>query len=473
MSGTGETGGVAGQATGRICPDCGARVTDGGRYVTWCTACDWNVDPETRDEETPGRVERLRRRLARRDGERLLAELMEGTGGGERSGVVEHAGAAEGTGAADRAGSVDRAGSAERTEPSGRPARRGVAGRMALGLAVLVHGVTLALLLGGLWLVVACWGRGFLPALGGVAIALAVLLRPRFRSLRKAAEDGLVLRRPDAPRLFALLDEIAESVGTTGVVAVVVDADANASVSTYGVRQRRVLRLGLGLWEILSPQERVALLGHEFGHYAQGDTRRTLLVGNAFRSLDTWRYTLAPTPAENLMDTFVNLVTAPPRLLVDGLLVVLEHLTLRDAQRAEYLADSAAARAAGTEAAAGLMDRLLISDGVAGELRRESVAARTRLGGARREDPAEGLWERLAAHAAAVPEREYDRLRRVAERRGHQVDATHPPTHLRHRRLTRGEQVAARIVLAPARTAEVEAELDGARRSIARELVRG
>ncbi|MDV9193736.1 peptidase, M48 family protein, partial [Streptomyces sp. SR27] len=85
----------------------------------------------------------------------------------------------------------------------------------------------------------------------------------------------------------------------------------------------------------------------------------------------------------------------------------------------------------------------------------------------------DGLWERLAAHAASVPEREYDRLRRVAERRGHQVDSTHPPTHLRHRRLTRGSQVGARIVLAPARTTEVHAELAEARRSIARELVRG
>ncbi|MFE7598886.1 M48 family metalloprotease [Streptomyces sp. NPDC057494] len=433
------------RAAGRDCPECGEPVADGGRYVTWCAACEWNVDPEVRDEESPGRIERLRRRLAREYGEQLLADLTDPDSGG---GADAHAPRPE--------------------------SPRGAAGWWAAVLASTIHGVTVALLAGGLWLLVAYWGVGALPVLGGLSIGLAVVLRPRFDRLPKDDDRRVLLRRGDAPRLYALLDEVAGAVGTTGVRAVVIDADVNASVSTYGLRQHRVLHIGLGLWETLSPQERIALLGHEFGHYAHGDTRHSLLVGGAFQSLDTWRYTLAPEPAHSLTEHFVNLVTALPRLLVDGVLVVLEHLTLRQSQRAEYLADSTAARTAGAEAAAGLMDRLLVAGSIAGELRREAVAARTRIGGAaRREDPAEGLWERLAAHAASVPEHEYERLRRVAERRGHQVDSTHPPTHLRHRRLSRGTPGGAQIVLDAARAAEVDAELDGARRNVARELVRG
>ncbi|MER5206451.1 M48 family metallopeptidase [Streptomyces sp. NPDC002825] len=429
----------------RTCPECGAPVDEGGRYVTWCAACDWNVDPETRDEEPPGRIDRIRRRLAQRYGEQLLADLADPDDG-----------AAPGA-AADRP----------------RPRTRlGVAGGFATAIALAVHGVTVALLAGGLWLLVR--GHGGLPVVGGLLIGLAIVLRPRFGRLPKEEDHRPVLRRGDAPRLFALLDEVAGAVGTTGVRTVVIDCDANASVSTYGIRQHRVLRIGLALWETLPPQERIALLGHEFGHYAHGDTRHSLLVGGAFQSLGTWRYTLAPQPAHGLMEHFVNLVTALPRLLVGGVLVVLEHLTLRQSQRAEYLADSTAARAAGAEAAAGLMDRLLVTGSVVGELRRECVAARTRIGGAaRRDDPSEGLWERLAAHAASVPEREYERLRRVAERRGHQVDSTHPPTHLRHRRLTRGAPGGALIVLDAARAAEIDAELAEAKRSVARELVRG
>ncbi|MFB6842176.1 M48 family metallopeptidase [Streptomyces sp. NPDC056361] len=399
-------------------------------------------------------MERLRRSLAHRHGEQLFAELS-GT-----AGAPAHAGASDG--AEPTVGGTGAVG-----------ARRGRDGVLAAALAVAVHGVTVALLAGGLWLLVAQWGRGLLPALGGLLIALAVVLRPRFAKLARLAGDLPVLRRQDAPRLFALLDEIAEQVGTTGVREVVIGADANASVTTYGIRRHRVLRLGLGLWRILSPQERVAVLGHEFGHYAHGDTRHGLLVGSAFQSLATWRYTLAPKHPDGLMDDLVNLLTAPPRLLVEGALVLLEHLTLRDSQRAEYLADASAAHAGGTVAAAGLMDRLLVSGSVEGELRREVVAARTRIGGARREDPAEGLWERVAAHGASIPAHEYERLRRVAERRGHQVDSTHPPTHLRHRLLTGGVDVEARIVLDPARSADVEAELAGPALRVARTVVRG
>ncbi|MFI5755769.1 hypothetical protein [Streptomyces sp. NPDC051569] len=52
------------------------------------------------------------------------------------------------------------------------------------------------------------------------------------------------------------------------------------------------------------------------------------------------------------------------------------------------------------------MDLLLVADSIADELRRESIAAHTGIGGRRPGGAAEGLWERLAAHVGAVPERE-------------------------------------------------------------------
>jgi hypothetical protein len=77
------------------------------------------------------------------------------------------------------------------------------------------------------------------------------------------------------------------------------------------------------------------------------------------------------------------------------------------------------------------LDRSLIGDSVASALCTESVRAQTRIGDAHPRAAADGLWERSAERAATVPEREYERLRRVAALRGHSVDATHPPTHLR------------------------------------------
>ncbi len=49
-------------------------------------------------------------------------------------------------------------------------------------------------------------------------------------------------------------------------------ADVNALVSDYG--RRRVMVLGLPLIQVLTVSELEAVIAHEFGHYAGGDTRQ-------------------------------------------------------------------------------------------------------------------------------------------------------------------------------------------------------
>ncbi len=412
----------------RSCPECGAEILTGHGFVEWCAACDWNVDPG-QPEEPIGRVDVLRRRLAQQHGEALLAEVT--------------------------------------TDEALRPGR-GTAGVLALALALAVHGVTVALFVGGLLLVVLGWGGG-LPLLGAVCLVVALVLRPRFGKL---PEDAPVLRRADAPGLFSLIDEVAAVVGTRGVDVVVVDGECNASVSTYGIRRRRVLTLGLGLWEVLTPGQRLALLGHELGHYANGDSRHGFVVGSALRSLETWVYmvgrTERPTPGEALLNGLLLL----PRCAVTGVLLLLERLTLRAAQRAEYLADDSAARCGSTEAASGLMDRLLIADSAEVVLLRESNSAQA-VRGADARDAWRGLWDRLAARIDAVPESEHERLRRAGARRGHSVDATHPPTHLRRARLLASSPVPAAVTTGPAREAALSEELAGARERVARQIMNG
>ncbi|MBW5481041.1 M48 family metallopeptidase [Streptomyces bambusae] len=417
----------------QACPECGEALTaTDERFVVWCAACDWNVDPGAPDPE-PGRLAAARRRLARRHGEQLAAAM---TGG----------------------------------DP-GRP-RRAAPALLALGLALIVHGVTLALVVAGLLLIVLGWETGIQPVEGLVLLVVAVGLRPR---LGRLPQDGPVLYRADAPQLFELIDEVAAVTGTAGVHAVVVCGDVNAAVTAYGLRQRRVLILGLGLWEILGPRERVALLGHELGHFANGDTRHGLIISGALRSLALWVNTLAPSPAHTIWDSLFNVVAYLPRCAAYGLLVLLDQLTLRAAQRAEYQADMSAARAGSTEGATDLMDRLLVADSVQAQLRRESVAAQMTggsAGRAAREAAEQGLWERIAAHAASVPGHEYERLLRVAARRGHSVDDTHPPTHLRRQCLALGEPRPAQVAYDEERAAAVAAELVPARAAVARQLIR-
>ncbi|MEU3777446.1 M48 family metallopeptidase [Streptomyces sp. NPDC032472] len=418
----------------RECPECRAPVPVDERYVDWCAACDWNVDPGAQDPE-PGRIPAARRRLAHEYGEQLAAEMEQGGG---------------------------------RSAPVGRDA----ATLAAFGLSLVVHGVTMVLAVAGILLVVLGWDTGVQPVVGALLLGLAAVLRPRPARLPK---DAPVLYRADAPRLFELIDEVGTAVGTAGVHAVVVVPEANAAVTTYGLRARRMMILGLGLWEILPPQERVALLGHELGHFAHGDTRRGIVTGGALHALSTWFYMLAASRPQGLMDRFVNAVTFLPRWTTYGLLILLDHLTLRASQRAEYLADVSAARAGSTEAAVGLLDRVLVSQAVGPELRRESVAAQMQGGSAGREarDAAErGLWERLAARMAVVPEHEYERLRRVAARRGHSVDSTHPPTHLRRRCAAAGGPYTAQVTHDEDRAAAVAQELAPARAALARRVIR-
>ncbi|WP_221347794.1 M48 family metallopeptidase [Streptomyces beigongshangae] len=421
--------GAVGETT-QPCPQCGAEIRADGRFTVWCAGCDWNVDPGQPVAEH-GKLERRRRRLTRRHGERLLGEVAAG----------------------------------ETLRP-----RRDAAGIAAHLLALAVHGVTVALAVGAVWFLVTGWG-GAGVVLGVFLAVLAWTLRPRFSEL---PDDRPLLGRADAPALFGLIDEVAAVVGTRGVDTVAVSAELNASVTTYGIRGRRLLTLGLPLWEILTPQERIAVLGHELGHYSNGDTRHGLIIGNALRSLSIWRYFVAPTPDPTLVEAFVNLVYLVPRSLLQGLLALLDRLTLRATQRAEYLADSMAARAGSTEAAASVMNRFLVLDSAETMLRREANAqqvGRGRRGTADRE-PWQGLWERLRAHMASIPETEYERQRRVAALRGHSVDATHPPTHLRRTCLLTGPPLSAAVTPDAGTESRISTELAAASRTVAQRIVK-
>ncbi|WP_438290750.1 hypothetical protein [Streptomyces sp. HUAS TT7] len=100
------------------------------------------------------------------------------------------------------------------------------------------------------------------------------------------------------------------------------------------------------------------------------------------------------------------------------------------------------------------------------------LRAQTRIGGAHPRVAADGLWERSAGRAATVPEREYERLRRVAALCGHSLDATHLPTHLRRHLVEAGEPAAAAVVIEPEAAAAIAAELAPARETVAHAVIR-
>jgi Zn-dependent protease with chaperone function/endogenous inhibitor of DNA gyrase (YacG/DUF329 family) len=411
----------------RPCPKCGAEIRHDQRFTPWCAQCEWNVDAGTQEDEASTLLERRRRMLARRHGERLLKEITNGA--------------------------------------SLRP-HRDASSVLALMLAVAVNGSTVVMIALAVWLLVSGLGVT-LFVVGLFLLAVAFLMRPRVARL---PEGVPLLARSEAPELFAVIDEVAAVVGPRSVDRIAVDGQMNASVSTYGVLGRRLLTIGLPLWEILDPDERNALLGHELGHYANGDLRYGTMVWTALRSLVMWSYLLSPSPYNgNWLIYAANAITFLPWLAVEGVLILLDTLTLRSKQRGEYLADRFSAQVAGPDAAVRLMDKTFLDSIVATTLSRErnrqqvSREARDEL----RSRP-EQVWERLTDEVAAVPEHERVRLRLADERQGHAVDSTHPPTHLRRDCLALGPSALPRVVVNGPRAARIAAELSNARRIVAR-----
>jgi hypothetical protein len=79
----------------------------------------------------------------------------------------------------------------------------------------------------------------------------------------------------------------------------------------------------------------------------------------------------------------------------------------------------------------------------------------------------------LTAYAASIPEHEYERQRRAGARRGHQVDTTHPPTHLRRACLLAGQHETAAVTPQDPQTGLIATELATARTEVARRLLSG
>lgn len=432
----------------QACPHCAAPLDDDPRFTVWCQACEWNLVPEheaaeeaTKDARTVARE----RAAAERTG-RLFEEVAEG-----RAAIT----------------------------------RRDWLG--AAAIAAGVHLVTAALAGWGIWLLVV--GNIPLRCLGAGVLALAFLLRPR---VGRAPRDSAVLSREEAPALYGLVDRVAGELGAPPVDVIRVDEDYNASMGVVGLRRTSVLTLGLPLWEVLDDRARVAMLGHEVAHRINGDHRRGLWMGTAIHALLRWYDMATPQPraveptgfrllfliADHLSAAFLRVLA----WLLLRVLLLLDRLTARAGQQAEYHADELAARAGSTEGARGMLTAFLFADAVTTvALRlRARINHRPRSNRQSRTDrrdqaPAtpdtDAFWEQLREHLAATPPLERERLLRRSRAEGRAADATHPPTHLRLALLDRRPSVPAAVTMTPAESAAIAAELAGRRTRLARAVL--
>ena len=327
-----------------------------------------------------------------------------------------------------------------------------VSSLLAYSIAGLVHGVTLGFAALGVWLLMR-YAFEPIPMIGGLlCLDLAWMLRP---SLGKIARSGAA-GREEFPTLYGIADRIAAALGTRPARQFIVDGSFNASFREVGLFRNRVITIGLPLFAIHTPEERIALVGHELAHGANGDLTRGIFIGGAVATLIEWYEHLKPgliwDPSDKSLFAFLSVPARVALLALSSVpwlgAFLLVHLLFRDSQRAEYLADVLAARVSGTDAMIGSLHKLYL-DATVDRTIQELALARVQV----------GLIEALRRHVAAVPPREIERLRRVGMLEGARLDVTHPPTAYRIEVIKADRTSTAQVRVSSEEAARMEDEL--------------
>jgi Zn-dependent protease with chaperone function len=406
---------VATRSAVTSCPRCHVALISEVGAVPWCERCEWGLERY----EPPvgaGWSARWLGRLSYRVAYRATVAQFRGLG---RSAP---------------------------TRPGFGPVRLAV-----YGISLVLMLLTAALAAAGVWLI-AINPNVVTISVGGAAVLVAITLVP---PLDRLDRDHDPLSRDEAPTLYALLERVAAAIGTRPPGLIAVSSDFNAAVSQYGLRRRRVLYLGLALWGVLTPQQRVAVLGHELGHFVNGDVRHGLLARPAMVTLGRLARLLNPGPARNagaLVAMSELLLRVAMQPVVIGLRLAqlgIQALVFRDGQRAEYLADLGAARLAGTAAAVEVLDLM-----VHGEGGHTTVASRARAG-----NGVEGWRTAIAELRERQTPTRLHRLRQLTVRREASLLATHPPSGLRSRLLDAGLWQDPSVRLTADESERIDAEL--------------
>jgi Zn-dependent protease with chaperone function len=330
------------------------------------------------------------------------------------------------------------------------PPRLTISKVAAVGVAAMVHSVTFILAALGLALAIRSWPNLLAVAIGLLCLGIAFLLRPRF-----GTPPELFAPREEFPAIYKLVDDVAAELKAVEVDRVVFDDSFNASFAVLGLRRRRVVTIGVPLFLLLDPQERVAIIGHEIAHSVNGDSSRGLFVGSAISSLSSWHHLLRPASLLSSESGLPGLLMLPVNVFLFALAglpwagaFVLSHLLCRDSQRAEYYADQLGAVMAGGTAACGVLAKTHL------ESMFHFAVQKAVLG-----DAGRGVFEELRHQYTTTPEREKERILRVAAQDEGRLDYTHPPTHYRIDHIRSLSLTEPKLLLSEAASEKIDEEI--------------
>ncbi|MGU3470786.1 M48 family metallopeptidase [Paenibacillus sp. D51F] len=365
------------------CPRCGKNVPCDQQFQSWCE-CGWNIEPRTPDMRD--RFSRLYHKLGVRQGEQMLEEVKYSISNGDWRDKLK-------------------------------------ANLLLYLVATIIHLVSLSMFISGVWLIVAYHSNHWFPtAIGMLMVAIQIITVPRLGSVDK---KGLISRE-DYPTLYRVVDAVSDSLGTSRVYGVQINEEFNASFTQLGWRGRKVITLGLPLFAICSPQEKIALIAHETAHGANHDVTRNRYVWSAYIAAEQWYYFFTPARGATqegymailylLSDILMKALSFIPWTIA-RLVLVLLHL---NKQRSEYYADYLGVKVSGEQAMIGLLEKLHYDSPFESCLHRFIFSRQ-----------AEDFITEWKAYAEQIPVRELERIRHVVRAEGSRLDFTHPPTPYR------------------------------------------
>lgn len=287
----------------------------------------------------------------------------------------------------------------------------------------MVHLMTVTLFIGSGLLMIVGWHTVVQPMMGLALLGLALALRPRTGQLNP---DLPTLREEDAPALFDLLGRIAEKCGVRPPETVQFAAEFSVTVTHYGFSRKRCLVVGLPLWAVYPPQQRVAAVAHALAYAAAPrNARSRAFVAVALESLaaasgtmranDTayisWdanplafraHHVAASARNFNIRGKFSEWVLVIPRAAMSATARLLLWLTLPASWSALLDADDAAARTASSEATVGALNDQDLARPVCVEAHRMVIETKTLAPRRSTRSPQQDYWEKLARQAARL-----------------------------------------------------------------------
>ena len=227
------------------------------------------------------------------------------------------------------------------------------------------------------------------------------------------------------PAINRVVAQVAMGLGVE-MPSILMTEQFTATFGRIGPRRRPVLALGHPLLSILTKEELVSLLAHEVSHSFDGSLARSIMVRQSIAILRRWQQLLTPSwfvsrhESPNLhklllIPTYLFIPLSLPVIILGQLLNL---FCMRDCQRAEYVADARSIRVAGN------VNTLQL-------LRKSYYRHLDALTSVYQRAPSQNKYTALRQKMMSIPEREVERVWRIAQREPVKIDNSHPRLSLR------------------------------------------